>query len=389
MAESSSSMARLGVVTLIDSLALSGGGEKLAREIAVRLDPARFRSTLCVSRWSESRREEPAIARLLAGLDEAGTRFVGLARTTSMDVTAWRPLVSLLRRERIEILHAHKFGSNVWGAVITAVAGTPIFVAHEHTWSFEGQPVRKLLDRQLIARRADAFVAVSREDLRRMREIERIDPSKLVLVPNGIPPPPAPTGRDVRSELGIEPDSPVIGTVCTLRPQKALNVLVDAAAELVETFPRLRVLVAGEGSERLRLEAQIARLGLRETVLLLGRRTDVPEVLASLDVAVCSSWFEGTPLSVLEYMEAGLPVVSTRVGGVPDLIEEGANGLLVQPGDPAALASAIGELLADRARASQMGRRGRERRRREFDIAITVAHVERLYERLVARRLAD
>ena len=369
-------------MTLVDVIGLSGGAEKLTREIIMRLDRERFERTLCVSRWSTGNQRDPAVAAVLDELDRAGVRFLGLQRRSTVNVAAWWPLLARLRREQVDILHAHKFGSNVWATILGPLVRTPVVIAHEHSWSFDGQPVRSFLDRNLIARRADAILTVSREDRRRMSEIERIDPAKLIFVPNGIPPPPPPSGQDVRTELGIGPQVPVVGTVCTLRPEKALDVLVRAAAALGGRFTALRVLIVGDGPERPALERQIGELGLGETVTMLGHRSDVPDVLRAFDVAVCSSNFEGTPLSILEYMEAGLPVVATRVGGVPDLIDSGEHGLLVEPGDPGALANALAELLGDHPRSAEMGRRGRERRRREFDIEVTVGHVERIYEAL-------
>ena len=114
----------------------------------------------------------------------------------------------------------------------------PVIVAHEHTWSFEGQPLRRFGDREVIARGSSAFIAVSREDRRRMIEIEGIDPEDVMFLPNGIPSPPPPSGADVRAELGIAPDAPVIGTVSVLRPQKALDVLLRATRTLVGRVPR-------------------------------------------------------------------------------------------------------------------------------------------------------
>jgi glycosyltransferase involved in cell wall biosynthesis len=111
-------------------------------------------------------------------------------------------------------------------------------------------------------------------------------------------------------------------------------------------------------------------------------------VLDALDIAVSSSDFEGSPLSVMEYMEAAKPVVATRVGGVPDLVEDGVTGLLVEPREPEALAAAIAQLLDDPERARQMGAAGRARRRREFDIDVTVTRIQRLYEELWARKRA-
>ncbi|MEA2375010.1 MAG: hypothetical protein QOD53_1473 [Thermoleophilaceae bacterium] len=385
MPDASNTKRRLRVLTLVDRLGTSGGGERLAMRIAMRLDPERFESFYCASRWSEDAAGSDAARAAVDELRAAGVRVLGLGRGSTLAVWSWWPLVRLLRRERIDVLHSHKFGSNVWAAALAPLARVPLFVAHEHTWSFEGQPVRRFLDRELIARSSEAFLAVSREDRRRMIEVERIRPEAVTFVPNGIDPLPPGDGERVRRELGIGPGVPVVGAVAVLRPQKALDVLLRAVAALTPEFPALRVLIAGEGPERAALESLAAELGIASNVTLLGQRSDVPDLLAALDMAVSSSSYEGTPLAMMEYMDAGLPVVATRVGGVPDLIDDGEHGLLVEPGDPGALAAAIGELLRDPARARAMGGRGRERRRAEFSIEATVRRLERLYEDLAAR----
>jgi glycosyltransferase involved in cell wall biosynthesis len=123
---------------------------------------------------------------------------------------------------------------------------------------------------------------------------------------------------------------------------------------------------------------------MEETIILLGFRRNVADVLAALDVAVFSSDREGSPLAVMESMAAGKPVVATRVGGVPDLVEDGVHGLLVPPRDPRALADAVGGLLRDPHARVELGRRGQERQRRDFDIAATVRCVEDIYDELVA-----
>jgi glycosyltransferase involved in cell wall biosynthesis len=212
-----------------------------------------------------------------------------------------------------------------------------------------------------------------------MIEVEGIDPEDVTFIPNGIPAPLPPSGADVRAELGIPANAPVIGTVSVMRPQKALDVLLRASRTLVDEFPALRVLIVGEGDMREALGALSAELGLDDNVMFLGVRTDVPDVLAALDIAVSSSDFEGSPLSVMEYMEAARPVVATRVGGVPDLIDDGVHGLLVPAQDPPAFAAAVAQLLHDPARAGEMGRRGQERRRAEFDIDVMVRRLEELY----------
>lgn len=367
-------MRKLRVLTLVDKPTVTGGAERLAAVVAMKLDPARFESVLCASRQTD----EPLLDR---ELEEAGIGVLALGRRSTLDLLAWRPLVSLLR-DGVDVVHTHMFGSNVWGTVLGRLSGVPVVVAHEHTWSFQGRPLRRFLDRELVARWADVFVAVSGEDRRKMIEVEGVDPAKIRLIPNGIPSPANGAGADVRTELGIEPGAPVLGVVCELRAQKALEVLFEAAALLLVEFPTLKVLVAGDGPERARLEEGARRLGVADTVLFLGIRRDVPAVLTAVDVAVLSSDYEGSPLSVMEYMAAAKPVVSTRVGGVPELVQEDVHGLLVDPRDPEALAEAVARLLRDPALAKRLGAEGRKRQQREFSLEAMVGRIEDLYEEL-------
>lgn len=354
---------------------------------AARLDPDRFETTLCATRWDPSEQEQVDVASALAELRDAGVEFLGLTRGSTADLRPWGELARQLRVRRTDVLHTHKFGSNAWGTAVGRLAGVPVIIAHEHTWSYVGQPLRRTLDRYLIARASDAFLAVSREDRRRMIQLEGIDARDVLVVPNGIPPV-RPTGRDIRGELGIPPDAPVIGTVGRLIRQKAPDVLVHAAARLVQEFPELRILLVGDGPERGQVATLADSLGIAGAVRLLGLREDVPDILAGLDVAVSSSDWEGSPLSVMEYMGAGLPTVATAVGGVPDLIADGVHGRLVPAGEPDALADAVAELLRAPELAREMGRRAQERQQREFDLQVLVGRLERLYEELLAARVS-
>lgn len=374
---------RARVVTLIDSLSLTGGAERLAFEIATRLDQNAFESTMCVSQWPPTDEDEQTTGELVERLRVAGVRLLKLRRAHRSHVWAWGQLVHFLRRERIDVLHAHKFGSNVWGVLTGRAARVPVVIAHEHSWSYEGDFVRRFLDREVIARGADRLIAVSRMDQRRMIDVEGIAPDRTLFIPNGIASAKPDDGRDVRAELGIGPAVPLIGSVGSLYPVKAFDVLLHATALLRRDHPDIHVLIAGDGPERERLEALSRELGLVGSVSLAGRREDVPSVLRALDLAVCCSKSEGSPLSVMEYMQAGLAVVASNVGGVPDLIEPEVNGLLVAPGDPAALAAAVAGLLDDRRRAQAMGDRGRERQRAEFDVDVLVHRVEALYLELL------
>lgn len=367
---------------MIDNLT-SGGAELMARTIALGLDPSRFERLIVVTRpgvWDAEH------------LAREGVRVVELARRHRGAVWVWAGFVSFLRRERVDILHAHKHGSNVNAAVFGRLAGVPVIVAHEHSWSFQGQPVRRLLDREVVSRFADVVLAVSEEDRRRLVEIVGIEEAKIRLTPiaawsyelRGR----QANGRDVRGELGIAPEAPVIGTVAVLRAEKALGVLLEAVTLLREQVPGLRVLIAGSGPEQERLVDLTARLGLGETVTFLGNWSprEVPDLLEQLDVAVNCSDSEGTPGNVLEAMAAGVPVVATRVGGTPALVEHGVHGLLVEPRDPAALAAATLELLGDPERRRRMGEAGRRRHHESYSARNLVECMEEIYEELWAGR---
>lgn len=375
------------VVTLIDFPGAGGGGaEILAEQITLRLDRDRFRRTYCVLRWETAGVPADRLAKAARRLESAGVELLALERSSRLDLRAWRPLIALLRSGEVDVLHSHKFGPNVWGSLLKILTRVPVFVAHEHSWSYEGQPLRRRLDRHLIARTSDAFVAVSSEDRRRMTAVEGIPPARTELIPNGIDAPPVGSRSAVRTELGIPDDAPVVGALSILRAEKGLDLLLKAVALLRDRLPDVRLLVAGNGPEESRLRDQAADLGMADVVDFLGFRTDLGDLLATFDVAASSSVHEGSPLAVMEYMAAGLPIVATAVGGVPHMIEDERHGLLVPSADPQALADGLHRLLSDHALAARLGEAARDRHSLEFTLDGTVDRIAGLYERLLARR---
>jgi glycosyltransferase involved in cell wall biosynthesis len=358
---------------MLDRSSGFGGAERLAVALATRLDRSAFESHLCFTR--------PPAREVLDELEHSSVRILELDRSSRVDLAAWRRFRAFLQLEGIDVVHAHKFGSNIWATAVGR-GSAPVVIAHEHSWSFQGQALRRLADRELIARRADVVLAVSHADRARMISVEGIDAGRIRVIANAIPPLPNRTGGDVRAELGLVPDAPLVGSVGGLRPAKAYEDLFRAAALLRPEFPELHVAVAGRGPQQRRLEEVIRALGLVGRVTLLGARRDVADVLASLDIAVSSSVSEGSPLAVMEYMAAGKAIVATRVGGVPDLIADGVHGLLVDPSRPEQLAAAIATLLRDPVRRDAMGREARLRQRNEFDLDRMVERLQLLYEEL-------
>jgi glycosyltransferase involved in cell wall biosynthesis len=376
---------RVRVVQLVARLGAAGGGaQAVARQIALGLDPERFDSTLCVSRVHLPRYSPADVTRVTSELTDGGVRYLHLKRARRYDVWRWSALVTFLRRARVDVIHAHQYPSNFWAAVLGRFTRVPVLVAHEHSWAFEGRPLRRFVDREVIARGSSVMIAVSEQDRRRMIETEGIDPRRVIVLHNGIVGRSPTPGRDVRVELGIPTHAPVVGMIGGLRPEKGISVLLEAAAMLAPRHPGLKVLIAGEGDRALLEPA--GRLGIDDVLVPLGFRRDIPDVIAACDVAVCPSFREGSPLSVMEYMEAGVPIVASRVGGIPEVIHDGIHGKLVPPGDAACLADAVTSLLEDRDSSAAMAARARERRRRDFDLGGMIHRLEELYLELHSSR---
>jgi glycosyltransferase involved in cell wall biosynthesis len=328
---------RLRVLMMIDKMYMGGGAERTMVALAKHLPRDRYEVVVATTRPSGG----PLLETMLAN----GTPHLGLDRHGRFDVAPFRRLAAFMRRQQIDIVHAHMFGSNLWGTVFGRLTRVPVVIAHEQTWSYEGERLRKWLDGHVIGRLADAFVAVSERDRDRMIELEGVPPEKIVLLPNPYVPRPDGTPVDLRRELDIPPDAPLVGTVSVLRPQKALHVLIEAFGILLRSMPDAHLILGGGGESRGELERRTRELGLADRVHFLGWCEDVGGVLKTIDVAAMSSDYEGSPLFALECMAHGTPLVSTDVGNVATLLEEGVS--IVPRRDPQALAGAIEGLLAD------------------------------------------
>jgi glycosyltransferase involved in cell wall biosynthesis len=367
-------------VAVVDSLLGGGGGERIAAQLIEGLDPRRFDRTLCVTRSSS-----PA---LIDEARSAGVRVLELERSRQFDLRAWRPLVSLLRAERTDVLHSHKFGSNVWSALVARLARVPVLVTHEHSWSFVDDRLRVLLDRRLIAPRASAMIAVSDADARRMIEVERIPPRKIRVIPNGIPRPEAGASGGLREELGVEAGVPIVGMIASLRPEKRVDLLLDAARDLAGNRRAFHVAIVGDGPLTEELQRHAHRAGIGDRVSFLGFRPNARSLAADFDIAVLTSDREGMPLSLLEYMSLGRAIVATAVGGIPDVVVHGREALLVAPGSSKEVAAALESLLDAPEERARLGRAAAARQAASYDLGVTVRLVEQLYLELLGLPVA-
>lgn len=283
-----------------------------------------------------------------------------------------------------EVFHVHvgTGREDFDGARAARAAGVSAVVQTLHyPWLLGSTKHRVPLFRSLGA--VDHVIAVSRAQ---RRTYERIGvPSALMTtVPNGVRPRGQGPGRDAaRAALGLTPDQPVVLTVGRLTVMKGHVHLLDAVPELVGRFPELAVVVLGSGHLEARLRAQVEALGVQQAVHLAGHRADARGLLDAADVFVLPSRHEGMPLVLLEAMDAGLPIVATRVIGSEEVVLEGETGLLVRPRDSAALGVALGALLADPQRRADLARAGRQRFVRSFTSARMASDTLAVYEQVL------
>jgi glycosyltransferase involved in cell wall biosynthesis len=323
---------------------------------------------------------------LVESVREHADAFRWLPAAPLYDPRLARALSRAVGGFEIQVVHSHLSTANIASRAV-AVARRRPHMATIHTIpgpAAEDTRLRAFADgwSAWLSRR---LVAPSAEVADAYREAFRLPPARMRVIPNVPAAQQPPAGFDrqaLRREVAGESVEHLVLSVARLQPEKGIDDLVSAAAGLRSRFPGLRVAVAGSGPEEKRLRAHIEAAGLADSFVLLGSRPDVGSLLAAADAFCLPSRHEGLPISLLEAMQAGIPCVATRVGGVPGMIADGAEGVLVEPADPEGLAAALERVLLDPGRAGEMGARARDLVRRRYDVATATAAYADIYDEL-------
>lgn len=279
-------------------------------------------------------------------------------------------LTGLARAHRVAVLHAHGGAAALVACPAARLAGVPAVVVTAHGSIRLGPPWRQRVSvaaQRGAMRLADRVIAVADYLRSELLALNLVKPERVVTIYNGIDAAAFGSQEDrveVRRQLGLTEEQPVIGTIARLAPQKGVDCLLRAVALLRGSGHRVVPVIVGDGPLREELE-RLAR-DLDVPAVFLGYRCDVAELLAAFDLFVLPSLTEGLPLVILEALAAGCPVVASKVGGVPEAVDDGRTGWLVAPDEPAALARALSDALGDRRRAAAMAAAGQERIRRLF-----------------------
>ncbi len=301
-----------------------------------------------------------------------------------------RTLPALLRAARAgraDLIHAHGYSAANYGRIAGRLLKIPV-VVHEHA-ILRVRPHQYLFDR-LTRRWTTRGVAISRAVARFMVRGRSVPPDRIEIIPNGIDlsrfrEAARLTRAEARAAFGWPAEVPIVGSAARFRREKGLEALFEAARRLAPRFPGLLCVMAGDGDDREGLLERAAAEGLEDRVLFPGFVEDIPRFMRALDLLVIPSLQEGLSYSAMEAMAASTPVVASRAGGLPELIEDGVTGALCTPGDPGALAEAIAGLLENRARRKELS--GNASRAVEvYGLDHYVERMSALYRKLVDER---
>ena len=323
---------------------------------------------------------------LKARVAELGVPTRRFAPVSDLDLGAAFELAEFAFGMRPRIVHLHSARAHATGLLAASFANARTVVARRVDFEIGRRPLSALKYRLPV----DRFVTVS-HGIASVLVRGGIKAERISVIHSGIE-----VGavaarvdaaradgrtRAMRSALGVPEGAPLVGAIAALAPHKDHRTLVDAAALVLARRPEVRFVAAGEGPTGEAVRAQVKERGLAHAFLLPGFVDDVPALLGALDLFVLSSYLEGLGTSVLDAQAACVPVVATRVGGVPEMVDDGLNGRLVPPRDPAALAETILEVLGDPAKAAEYAARARASVR-AFDLVETVRQTEALYKEL-------
>lgn len=292
----------------------------------------------------------------------------------------------LLLRGRYDIVHCHLIPSNIIAKPLAALCGVSAILNHDHTNDTHRAENKILLALDRFANRfASHLIPVSASCRDFLMEHESIPNERITLVPNAIDlrrfTPGSTTKAEARQKLGVCANGSVLAGVGRLNPQKNFSLFLDVAARLASRFPDLRFLLAGDGPEEKMLRSKASALGIADRVLFTGYVSDSRLVYLAADVLLMPSRFEGLPMTLLEAMAMGLPVVASRLDGIAEVVDDPEDGLLAPPDDADLFVDHVAALISNRELAADMAKRARSKIENRYSVERLTAAVESIYDR--------
>ena len=316
---------------------------------------------------------------------DAGVEVITLPLRTDLDFSFVFKLYKIIKRMRPDLVHLHsRRGADIMGGLAARAAKTPAIVLSRRI----DNPVRRgVLSKLKYGTLCDRIIAISNGVLNALLK-GGVEPSKITCVHSAVQAHDfdvTPTAS-LRDELGIPKDALLIGIAAQLIERKGHRYLLDAMPDIIQSHPNVRLLVLGQGHLLPKLQTQVKNLGIENNVMFGGFRRDMPQTLRQLDLLVHPATMEGLGVAILQAMAAGLPVVACPVGGIPEAVHDGVNGLLVPPRDSKQLGAAIIRLLSDPELRARMGKAGREIVEKDFSVDSMVEGVLSVYRNVLDQK---
>ncbi len=374
--------------------ATEGGTRQYLSDVCLGLPAERFEQTAVVSTL-----RTPEFAEDVERLREAGVRveIVQMVREVdrTQDLRAYHELREFFRANAFDIVHTHSSKAGILGRAAAWRSGSRALRVHSpHAFAFEMDlpPSRRrlfLTAERLAGRITDLLICTCEGERQIALQHRIVPPSKAAVVRTGVDLRrfhPLPEAHRIRDELELPQRHRIVGTVGAIVEQKGHRTLVEAAALVIEEMPHTTFVIAGSGVLREELEARVAQLGLGRRFRFLGTRDDIPRVLATLDLFVMPSLWEGMPYALVEAMAVGVPVVGSDIPGIADIVRPHQTGRLALADDPAALAEAIRTALTEEGASARMAQAGRDVVMHEHSRERMIASLAGAYERLLEVR---
>lgn len=388
MAKSTSHIREGGVrriLWLIDSMTV-GGAERLVPIFAQSYDKTRFALSVACLKEIEGNS-------MAAELEKIGVPVTVIGARNLRDFAGFRRLIKFIRENRFDLIHTHLTYSDIWGRIAARLTGARV-VSTLHVAKFSARNMREgrtdIIERlaDLVRRNLGGPVIAVSDSLKARFRDKGYSNGRVVTVRNGInlkefELPHEFSREEQRAKLGLPLSSPVIVCVSALREGKGHTLLLDAAAELADEKPEIRILIVGGGPLEPELRRHAQEKNLEDKVVFTGTRTDIAELLAVGDVFVLPSENDSLPTAFFEAMALFLPTIGLRSGGVPEIVSNGETGIVVDSSDKLDLADAMRKLINDPPLAREMGANGRRRVEAEFSSDMWVRNLERLYEEVL------
>jgi glycosyltransferase involved in cell wall biosynthesis len=366
---------KVNVMNVVASTAM-GGADRVVLSLASAIDRDRLNCRFCV--FVNFRRGQNDLYEMIR---QGANDVVAIEIGKNDELRQLWQFVNVVRTNRIHVLHTHGYRSDILGLLVAKILGIPI-VSTVHGWTSATEQLRRYEMWQRHALKYfDVVIAVS-EDIRQILIAHGVAPQRVVKLHNAINVDAysgGHGGRDFRQEIGIGPHARLVGAVGRLSVEKGLEYLLKACAQLIAKNRLVKLLVVGDGPQRQELEALAKSLGISEDVIFCGHRSDVHRIYPALDVYAIPSLTEGMPIALLEAMVFGRSVVASRVGGIPEVVQDGVTGFLVPPRDVDQLAEKMWDILQSPNIAADMGRRAKKCVESLFDVREWIKKIEGIY----------